>query len=660
MNFKRINKQLIIVSVVALHTMTTFASPQEAVTYTSKVVVADVPTTHWAYGDISYLKEKGIITFNQNNQFFPSNQMTYFEVAQMLANATGYVNVQITPNIDETFKQQMMLNYNKQKPIIDKYASGKSGWDNIYTQEVAYILGRGYIKESDLNKFMTSSTERAIMTKEDLAACIVRILGKEVTAKNNYKPGAFNDEASIAEENRPHMAYLKSLGLINPDANGNCNPKTKITKALAAKMVADAVQYKESTSPGEDNKVETETEIVTVKKVITKNNDEYYILVDKGTGDKYYSVKNTLKVTDASGKETTISSLKPEQKIEVTYEFVNNTDYITSIKLVGDVVEETTPPEVATTTVKGKLTQQIISGIVRVEVESGEDKVYILDSDATITLDGVAVNSTQLNVGDELSLEVYNATVKSVKATKGNGTVVDNNLTEGEVISKEITAGGLKVTIKQGEKTGSVIISEDVVVRRNNKIKNVEDIRIGDKLTVTNTNGKLTSVSLTGEQVKIQGTVKEIHIAQNSKIIVTTTGGEVATYTVNPEAQIYDVNSRKYISLRELRLGQKVELLFESKELIGVDVIKGSSAVNYKGTIKYISNTSDYMDVVVDYDPLTGETGVYKRILLPSTISVIDTSNREVRRSSLREGMEVIATYEYLDDMAPQKILIIK
>ena len=667
MNFRKINRQLAIASVIALYTVNTFgATPPGTMPSASKVTAVDVNSNHWAYKDINYLKDKGIITYNKNNQFFPNNQMTYFEVAQILANATGYVNLQITPNVDETFKAQIIANYEKQKPIIDKYAAGKSGWDNIYTQELAYILGRGYIKEADLNKFMTTATNRAIMTKEDLSVYIVRVLGKEVTAKNTYKAGTFKDENLIKQENRPHMAYLHTLGFVNPDAKGNCNPHTKVTKALAAKMVADAVKYKEAQNPGADNSGTTdnqnEVKNVTFKKVLPKNNEENYLCVSDGTQDTYYSVKNTIKVKDINGKEYSINSLKEGQKLQVTCNFTNNTNYITAINLLEAGADNSgvTTPEVELVTVKGKLAEMVENGIVRVLTSTGETKVYMIDGDTDIILDGKMVTSSDLGIGDVVELKVDNAIVKEIKATKASGSTSDNNLNNGEIVSKKIVEDGIEITVKKGSSEVKLYVPEDASIKRNDRIKSIEDLRIGDEVLITKNDTEVTAIIAKGEQSKAEGIIKEIHLAQTSKLIAKLEDGTEVTYIVNPDTEIYDINEKEYLSIRDLHLGQEVELLFDSKELIGIDVVEGANSISYKGTIKYVTTTDDYMDVIVDYDPITGETASYKRVALPLSVPVYDINNKKVNRNTLDDDMEVIIFYEYLDDAAPQKVIIME
>ncbi len=667
MNFRKINKGLMVFGLAALYTINTFAA------------AVDVPNNHWAYSAIEDLKDRGIITYNSKNQFFPNNQMTYFEVIEIIANATGYVNVQLpTSNVNENFKQQIIENYNKQKPLLDTYAAKHSTWDKLYDQQVAYILGR-YVKSEDreveLNKYITTVNgveSRAIMTKQDLAVYIVRMLEKENTAVSSYVSGVFKDENLIKEANRPYMAYLKSVGLIKPDAKGNCNPNTPVTKALAAKMVSDALKVKEqgagqeAANSGSSSVTENATsQTLTLKKILTKSNTESFLVVDKGTGSVYYSVKNTLKPIDMTGKEISLTSLVPEQKIAITSEIVNNTQYITSIKVVDSGNSSTgvgtntgTGTAINNMTITGTLLEKITNGIVRISTGDNQTRVYILDNNAAITLNGVNVDSSALFAGDGVVVAVENATITKVQATKGTGGTA-TTLGNGEITAKQMIADGYNITLKQGNSESVVFIPQKAMIKRNNKVKSLEDLRVGDKVSLTKTDNTVTEVIATGEQSRVEGMIKEIHLAQPNRVVVKLDNGETVTYTLSGDTEIYDVNTRKYINVRELHLGQSVDLLLESKEVVSLDVVKSTSGVNYKGVIKYATRSSDYIEVLVEYDPISGQTGIYKRIEVPSSLSIINSNNRQVNRNSLEEDMEIIITYKYLDDATPEKILII-
>ena len=76
-------------------------------------------------------------------------------------------------------------------------------------------------------------------------------------------------------------------------------------------------------------------------------------------------------------------------------------------------------------------------------------------------------------------------------------------------------------------------------------------------------------------------------------------------------------------------------------------------------TALFRSRGNDCVDVLVDYDPISGQTGVYKRIEVPTSLNIVNSNNKQVNRNTLDEGMEIIITYKYLDDSSPEKILII-
>ena len=180
MNFRRLSKYICAVGLATMMSVTTMGA----------VTMTDVTSSHWAYPAITDLEERGIMMLTSGGQFYPNQTMNYFEVADVIAKATGYVDVDIATNIDATFKQQIKSNYEKQKPTLDTYAAKYSTWNSAYNQQIAYLLGRGYMTTSDLDKFITKASSgetKNIVTKEQLAVYVVRMLEKEVTAKSTYQ-----------------------------------------------------------------------------------------------------------------------------------------------------------------------------------------------------------------------------------------------------------------------------------------------------------------------------------------------------------------------------------------------------------------------------------------------------------------------------------------
>lgn len=665
MSFRRFNKYICALSLAAVCTVTTMGA-----------TLTDVTSAHWAYSAIVDLEERGVMALTSSGQFFPNQTMNYFEIADVMAKATGYVDVDITTNVDEAFKAQIKANYEKQKPTLATYAAKYSTWNSAYNQQIAYLLGRGYISTSDLDKFITKTSSgeiKNIITKEELAVLVVRLLEKEKTAVSTYKSTGFKDESSIAVANRPHMAYLNSIGIISPDASGNANGKMKVTKALCAKMVSSALQIKdatnESSNSGSDSTTTTNpsTNIVTITKILTKNANEYYMCLKTGEGEaKYYSIKATTKILDASGNEVAITKVDLGSTAKVTIESQNNTDYITSIQLTDtngtdqntgnntDNTNDNTNNNTQTTVVSGTLLEKVNSGILRLSLTGGTTKAYVLDDDCTITLNGTTVSADSLSVSDTMAITVQNNAVTKIVASSGTGSLTSN----GQVAEKKLSGTGYAFTIKQNNNTSTIIIPDSAEITRNNKTVDVKEIRIGDTLKVTKKNGIVTSVEATGVKSSVTGTIKEIHIAQTSKVIVNV-NNEAKTYILAGDVEMYNNYEKDFITVRDLHLGQEVTMLLDSEEVISLDVEDTSTSVKLMGTITNVGRNYSYIDVLVDYDYITGESKVYKRIDITTDTNIMLNGKKE-HRSILDEDMEIVVNYKYLDDTVPEKILVIQ
>ncbi len=678
MSFRRFSKYICALSLAVACSITTMGA-----------TLTDVTSSHWAYSSIVDLEERGVMALTSSGQFFPNQTMSYFEMADVMAKATGYVDVDIATNVDETFKAQIKANYEKQKATLASYAAKYSTWNSAYNQQIAYLLGRGYITTSDLDKFITktnSGEAKNIITKEDLAVLVVRLLEKEKTATSTYTSTGFKDESSIQVANRPHMAYLKNIGIISPDAAGNGNGKMKVTKALCAKMISSALQIKESTSSNSGSGSSTNTNtntnqsstIVTITKILTKNASEYYMSLRDSAGEaKYYSIKATTKILDASGNEVAITKVDLGSTAKVTLGTENSTDYITSIQLVnsnttdtntgntntgntnigntntGNTNTGTTNQVAQTTTVTGTLLEKVNSGILRLSLTDGTTKAYVLDDDCSITLNGTTVTADSLSVGDTMTIIVQNNAVTRVVATAGIGSLISN----GQITEKKLSGTGYAFTVKQNNSTSTITIPDSAEITRNNRSVDIKEIRIGDTIKVTKKDGIVTGVEATGVKSTVTGTIKEIHIAQTSKVIVNV-NNETKTYILASDVEMYNNYDKEFITVRDLHLGQQVTLLLESSEVISLDVEDTSTSVKLMGTITNVGKNYSYIDVLVDYDYVTGESKVYKRIEVTTDTNITFNGKKE-HRSILEEDKQIVINYKYLDDTVPEKILVI-
>ena len=676
--------------------------------------IADVNDKHWAYEAVTDLEERGIMVLTSSGQFYPNQTMNYFELADVIAKATGYVDVDVATNVTDTFKQQVKANYEKQmKEVINEYASKYKTWNNAYNQQVAYVLGRGYMKKSDLDKFITKTDKgetKNIATKEELCVYLVKMLQKADTAASTYKTTSFKDDSTLQAANKPYVAYLASLGIVTANSEGKVNGTMKMTKALCAKMVSDTLKIKDTTQVGRitnqaanqgNNETNTNTNtntnsttenangLYTVQRVLNKNTTEYYVgLKDAAGSEKFYSLKNTTKILDAMGVEMPITKLTSGTMVNATLELQEGTTYITSIKVAAEVGANTQTNTTSQdgTSVSGLLSSPISNGIIRMVLNDGSSKVYLIKEGCIVTLDGAAAASTDvLKAGDLATLTLENNAVTKITAITGQGlnsnttgnnannnsnntnngntvttpttTAPANTMTSGELLAKKYTGNGYVLSLREGNVEGQVTVPTGAKITRNGKTMNMADVRIGDTIKLTSQSGAVSAVAATGEKKIVEGTIKSLCIGGTSQVTITTKGEDV-TYTLASDTEYYDGNTNTYINIRDLHIGQEVTISVESKEVITLDVEKNGDYYKYMGTITSISRGGDYIEVLVDYDYVTGESKVYKRIQTPSNLEVMQNGQRK-NRNSLTEDMDVLIYYKYLDDTVPEKIHVL-
>ena len=644
MNKKNIQKAIVIASVAALSTVTTFAT-----------AFKDVQQTHWAYTNIQDMQKRGIMLSSSSGEFFPNAIINFFEISDILAKATGYVDVSINPNIDENLKKQILNNYEIQKPVLTLYEKNFTSWDKRYNEQIAYLLGRGYIQKAELDKFITRGTDQKetknTVTKEELAVFIVRMLGKEETAKTAYTSTGFSDESLIALANRPHVAYLKSIGLVNPDAKGLFNPKVIITRALCAKMVSDALTYKEKqvTTPAANN-----TNTLKVKSVIRKSDTEYWVILEQNSKTEYYVMKNSIQVTDSKDQEIQISAIPPESPVTVTTGTENNVKYITSMKLQTSSGTNTAPQG---STITGIISRLGTSGDLGIVLADETTKNYFIDTNCVIMWGQEKVSISDVKVGDNVRITLEANTITKLEILTA-GTGASTETSDGEVTAKSLKVEGYGLSLKQGTRTTNLVIDRKVKVIRNSKTAIFEDIKIGDKIKIIKEGTTITEIQASGVRTTAEGQVSGIYIGAVPQVTLKTKEG-VQTFNIGETTEIYDNNQRLEVVLRDIKLGQNVELLIDSKEVVSLVIQRSTTGFRYSGSIYAIGPQFEYIDVLVDYDPLTESSRVIKRIRTPIQVA-IEKSGRQEHRTIFEENMGLVVTYKYLEDVIPEKILIIQ
>ena len=167
---------------------------------------------HWAEGDISALKDKGIISGNPDGTFTPNNSISRAEFAQMAYSA---------------FRQQ--LRHIPADPKIS-FTDIQGHWAE---EAVTYLAQRSIVFGWDGN-----FSPDAPISRQEAIVILARILAPEDGPSAEL---AFTDSADISDWAVNDVAAFYSLGFINGDPGGTFRPLADISKAESAAIVNRAL-----------------------------------------------------------------------------------------------------------------------------------------------------------------------------------------------------------------------------------------------------------------------------------------------------------------------------------------------------------------------------------------------------------------------------------
>ena len=174
----------------------------------------DVSKSHWAYGYITDLAERGIISGRDDGNFAPSNEIRREEFAKILAQS--FLSASEATS-DGTFTD--VKNGAWYEGYV--YAMYKSGIVNGIADGQ---FGTGYL-----------------VTKQDAAVMVHRALtlgGAELKEEST----SLSDLEDVSDYAKEAVKKLCSQGIINGNEDGMFQPQKSLTRAEAAKIISDSLK----------------------------------------------------------------------------------------------------------------------------------------------------------------------------------------------------------------------------------------------------------------------------------------------------------------------------------------------------------------------------------------------------------------------------------
>lgn len=182
----------------------------------------DVPQSHWAFGYIGEMVDRGVLDGYMDGKFYPEKNVSRAEFAKIMTTAAG-LSVDYAYNVG--------------------YVDVGTHWAAPYISTASYYLS-GFTSNGSYYYYPDSAALR-----EDIAVALVKLKGYSTHGYDlSLLRTMFTDYESISRSARPYVAIAIEKGLISGYDDSTFRGQQGITRAEAATLLWRAYQY------GNDNK----------------------------------------------------------------------------------------------------------------------------------------------------------------------------------------------------------------------------------------------------------------------------------------------------------------------------------------------------------------------------------------------------------------------
>lgn len=641
----RLYKRLTALTLAAVTAVNLFG-----VTALAAPVYKDVPSTHWAYQYIAAVADRGLMLGDTSANFRPDELIDKFDTSKILARSAGYKYENISASEQEYYNAC----YEKNKSFLAQYSTKFSKWNTSADREISYLLEKEILTASDLNQFVilddSGKEQLRALSRGESAVFITKLIGKNSEALSFTTTNLFKDDAKISASVRSYVYYLRSIGVVSGDTDGNFNPNGAVTRASMAVMLARALDLISSPTTSSGTTSSSNTEVSTISTV-------------SGTIDTYYANLNAVQVVTSSGDKkiyrlTSTASVYidgylktgSELKAGMIMSGVLNNDELISIQAQNSAGSTSTATSTATTpatgspavqytTVDGTVSSIEQNGSVRtvsVEIKTvnprdnsiiADVRTYTLDTNCKITRSDNAIQFSDIARGDIATAQVSGSTVYELALEERVLTLKDATLDE--KIYNEVTGEVTLVVVDSKEKKYNLRLAAGTTISRKSVGTTTWDqLRVGDMLDLTAEYGVLRDIVAYGVLSTVDGWIESIHIANyQSYITLRDSYGVVKKYYVISEST--DVYS--------LRVGNKMRLRLDSMEILTVMLLDEASTDVVTG---YVSSVRSGQLVLTNTQPY-GSNGKRTVELDSTTVFTNSKTGETVTYSAIREGQKV-------------------
>lgn len=551
----------------------------------------------WCASQIKAMADAGYINGVSDTEFAPDSNVTNLQSIVLFARALGSRETENSEILDNA--------HEKYDDLLKSFSIPEWGAD-----EVAYMLYKGALTETDLTTYLKSDKKDAAMSRADVAVIITKGMNGETKAKNTEITYTYKDASTIPTNKSRYIQYVTDEGIMN-GIDDEFKPNGKVTRAQMAVMLYRAV-----------NACDYSYERT---KLVGIDEDEMEITVKNGSDENVYKYSDSTRLT-ILGEVAAIEDFK--ENLPVVLQFSGES--VAAMDAVSEQGEET-----ITGIFQG---YNQTGGAYVIKIKDSTDsttlKNYTCITDVPVTYKGQPATIQSIKKDDVVELSMSKGKVVAVVSTEKTITI-----TGATVSDININGGVVSMTISSPNEDYNGMtyeVADDAVAKKANREVPFSSIYVGDKVNLTVRYGKIVSAEATATYGSVTGTITEVRISNTPSITVRAEGKE-KTYQI-PTDCIITVNQEEG-SLYDFRVGDSVTLTTQSSAVTKIQVstsiindnITGAGSVN--GKVTAVNTAYGFVSVLVDgYDlPIP----VYKT---GNNTTIITTTGKSLDFKSIKTG----------------------
>lgn len=545
-------------------------------------------TVQWAKPYIDEMANLGYIKGYEDGTFKPNKTISKAEALVLLSRMIG-VN-------DDEYAKTAEYALNKYKSTIEKYSAE-------YENEVAFLLYRGILKESELSSYISVSNRSVALKRYEAAILLTKILGDEEEVLDNaFVSSSYADTLEIPDSARAYVEYVKEKGIMqgmgSTAAGDIFSPNTGVTRSQMAKMLCSLIDVLEKSSD--------------LGTIVSINNAEEKITVSINGYDMVVEVPETAKIK-IDGADESFGGLHNGMEVRISY--LNG-----KVSLIENVavVKDTTLKGVVASVKEASGSQVAATITIADSEDTSKKQTYSVSKSVKVIIGGAVDSFSKLKVNNYVEI-----------------TVKDGEVCEVEVIDKTQTVTGTlkKVDISNGETVLIIehnsneesypVSSSSASVSRNSLDARISDLVTGDSVVLRLTYGKVTKITAESSTQNSTGVINYIKHSVEGTTVGISLNGKVTEYKVNKSATVL-IDSDDG-DVYDLRPGSDIKIKLESSEIVKLETSTSISSSQISGTVKSVNAT---------YGLIIIETG-------GKEYNVFTNSNTKIIDSATGDGMKI-------------------